>query len=119
MTTLKTILLTNDQRVVLDETTAFELEDREADALMFAGVIFFCRHHTDMVAERDGGAAKVLCFHAHPAFETDRLIEAIKRGREKLAQDEATHENAPADETTKPLDLSAWGFAPDGEPKVS
>lgn len=119
MTTLKTILLTNDQKVVLDEATAFELEDREADGLMFAGVIFFCRHHTDMVAERDGGATKVLCFHAHPAFDTDRLIEAIKIGREKHWQDEAKNENAPANEAPKPLDLSAWGFAPDAEPKVS
>jgi hypothetical protein len=101
--TLKTVLLLDDLKVSLNLDTAFELREEEADGLMIGGILFFCRHHTNMIAEQNGGKTPILAYHPFPMIDGDRLVEVLKRAREKR---DAVEESA---EPKVEFNRDAWG----------
>ena len=107
----KAVLLTDPVRDAINIDTAFELRPEEADGLMFAAIIFFCRHHTEMALD---AGTPVIAYHVVPMFDADNLVTAIVKGREKQKE---LAENSP--ETATTFNMDAWkDVFSNGEPQT-
>lgn len=99
----KIVLLIDDLKADLRLDTAYELEPEEADGLMFSGVLFFCRHHTEKAIE---AGTPVFAYHTVSMFDPERLVLAITKAREKRAEMAAQAKDSA--EPTVKFNMDAW-----------
>jgi hypothetical protein len=109
--TIRLVLLREDLKVNLGLDTAFDLAPEEADGLMFTGVLFFCRHHSEMITE---SGVSVFAYHPLPMFDADNLVKAITIARERR---DKVQQDSP--ETTKVFDPTIWKGVFGGESQES